>query len=146
MKRIHIHVGVNDLDQSIKFYNTLFGEEPSKSKHDYAKWMLDDPRINFAISTKVAKAGVDHLGIQSDNELELTELRDRLSSADLSLFDEGETSCCYTRSDKSWVADPSGVAWEAYRNMDDAKLFSDETVKPQATSSKNSGEMCCLPG
>jgi len=132
---MHIHVGVESLDQSIKFYSDLFGAQPVKTKTDYAKWMLDDPRINFAISTRAGKAGVDHLGLQVDEEVELQELRERLTSADMSVFDEGETVCCYARSDKSWVEDPSGIAWEAYKTMEDVQLFS--------ASTESDGGACC---
>ena len=123
MKRMHIHVGVENLEQSIAFYSALFAAQPVKTKADYAKWMLDDPHINFAISTRSGKVGVDHLGIQVDEDSELEALRERLKTADMSIFDEGETVCCYARSDKSWVADPSGIAWEAYKTMEDAQLF-----------------------
>lgn len=136
MKRMHIHIGVENLDDSIRFYSALFGAEPAKTKKDYAKWMLDDPRINFAISTR-AKNGVDHLGIQVDEAHELDALRERLKQADMSIFDEGETVCCYARSDKSWVTDPAGIAWEAYQTMDDAQLFSE-------VSSPDEGA-CCVP-
>jgi len=124
MKRMHIHVGVENLDQSIQFYSALFGSPPAKTKTDYAKWMLDDPRLNFAISTHEGKTGVDHLGVQVDEDSELDELRERLQSADMAVFDEGETVCCYARSDKSWVQDPSGIAWEAFKTMEDVQLFS----------------------
>jgi catechol 2,3-dioxygenase-like lactoylglutathione lyase family enzyme len=124
MKRMHINVGVEDLDQSIRFYNALFGTEPVKTKTDYAKWMLEDPRINFSISSRTSTQGVDHLGLQVEEDGELEELRERLRAADMSLFDEGETICCYARSDKSWARDPSGVAWEAYKTMEDVQLFS----------------------
>ncbi len=124
MKRMHINVGVESIDKSIEFYSALFGAKPTKTKADYAKWMLEDPRINFAISTKTGKKGVDHLGVQVDEEGELQELRERLKSADLAIFDEGETVCCYAHSEKAWVRDPSGVAWEAFRTMDDVQLYS----------------------
>ncbi len=137
MKRMHIHVGVENLEQSIKFYNVLFGAQPVKTKTDYAKWMLDESRINFAISTRSGKTGVDHLGLQVDEDNELEALRDRLKSADMSVFDEGETVCCYARSDKSWVEDPSGIAWEAYKTMEDVQLFS-------ASSASEEGA-CCAP-
>ena len=137
MKRMHIHVGVENLEQGIAFYNALFAAQPVKTKADYAKWMLDDPHINFAISTRSAKLGVDHLGIQVDEDSELEALRDRLKTADMSIFDEGETVCCYARSDKSWVADPSGIAWEAYKTMEDAQLF-------DAPGPAGQGE-CCPP-
>lgn len=136
MKRMHIHVGVDKLDDSIKFYSALFGAEPVKTRDDYAKWMLDDPRINFAISTR-AKSGVDHLGLQVDEQHELDALRERLETADMSLFDEGETVCCYARSDKSWVTDPAGIAWEAYQTMEDVQLFSGSAVPEEGA--------CCAP-
>lgn len=136
MKRMHIHVGVDNIEQGIKFYSALFGAAPAKQKDDYAKWMLEDPRVNFAISTR-AKAGVDHLGLQVDDEGELAALRERLTQADMSLFDEGETVCCYAKSDKSWVTDPAGIAWEAYQTMGDVQLFSsNETPSEKA---------CCPP-
>ena len=146
MKRMHIHVGVEKLDDSIKFYSALFGAEPVKTKNDYAKWMLDDPRINFAISTR-AKRGVDHLGLQVDEDNELEALRERLKKADMSLFDEGETVCCYARSDKSWVSDPSGIPWEAYKTMEDVQLFSDAAESEEAccTPETQGQTDCCVP-
>lgn len=137
MKRLHIHVGTSDLEESIRFYSALFGAEPVKLEPDYAKWMLDDPRVNFAISTRARPSGVDHLGIQVEEDRELAGIREHLGSADLALFDEGETVCCYARSEKSWVRDPSGVAWEAYRTMADARVFSD-TARAEDTA-------CCVP-
>jgi len=127
MKRFHIHVGVKDLDQSVRFYSTLFGQKPTKLKEDYAKWMLEDPRINFAISTLTHGTGVDHLGIQVDDPKELEELTERLKKADLGVDEEGETTCCYAKSEKAWVEDPSGVAWETYRTMADAEVFREPT-------------------
>ena len=137
MKRMHIHVGIEQLDQGIRFYTALFGVPPVKIRADYAKWMLEDPRINFAISTRAGTKGVDHLGLQVDEDDELGELRHRLKSAGMFLFDEGETVCCYARSDKSWVQDPAGIAWEAYRTMEDVQVFS--SGKPAG------GEACCMP-
>ena len=137
MKRFHIHIGVDKLDESIRFYSTLFGAEPVKTKPDYAKWMLDDPRVNFAISTRAKKKGVDHLGIQVEEESELNELRSRLETADMTILDEGTTTCCYARSDKSWIQDPVGIPWEAYRTMEDAQFFSGH-----ADSSETA---CCVP-
>src|SRR5689334_6402233 len=124
MKRFHIHIGVEKLDDSIRFYSALFGAEPVKREADYAKWLLDDPRVNFAISTRAKKNSVDHLGIQVDHEQELTALRERLKTADLAVVEEGDAVCCYARSDKSWVQDPAGIPWEAYRTMEDAQVFS----------------------
>jgi len=143
MKRMHIHVGVENLDQSISFYNALFGAQPVKTKDDYAKWMLDDPRINFAISTRMEKPGVDHLGLQVDEEGELEELRERFKKADLSVFDEGETVCCYARSDKTWVQDPSGIAWESYLSMEDVQLFAGGAASSDDTEAEVSA--CCVP-
>lgn len=113
MKRLHVHVGVNDLDQSVRFYSTLFGAEPTVTKPDYAKWMLEDPRVNFAISSGNAHKGVEHLGIQVESGDELQEVYGRLKAADRPMLEEGATTCCYAKSEKSWIADPQGVVWEA---------------------------------
>ncbi|MBH47517.1 MAG: glyoxalase/bleomycin resistance/dioxygenase family protein [Halobacteriovorax sp.] len=131
MKRLHVHVGVKDLSNSVDFYSTLFGQKPTKVKEDYAKWMLDDPRINFAISTRTSTEGIDHLGIQVDEESELTQLTERLKNADLGVYGEGETTCCYAESKKAWVKDPAGIAWEAYHTMADAELFSEKIAAPE---------------
>lgn len=139
MKRLHVHVGVNDLDRSIAFYSTLFAAAPAVVKPDYAKWMLDDPRINFAISTRGGKPGVDHLGIQTDTEEELVELKERARAADLSMRDEGETTCCYARSDKYWLTDPQGIAWEQFRTLGSIPRFS------EATKSAPEASACCAP-
>lgn len=141
MKRLHIHIGVKSLEDSIRFYSALFGAEPVKTKDDYAKWMLDDPRVNFAISTRPGKAGVEHLGIQVDDGDELDALRAQLSAANLSTHDDGETVCCYAKSEKSWVTDPDGVAWEAYHTMADADYFKDTPVE-QPTGQTTA---CCAP-
>ena len=148
MKRIHIHVGVEKLDESIRFYSALFGAQPVKIKADYAKWMLDDPRVNFAISTRVSKNGVDHLGIQVDDNDELAEICERVKAAELAVFDEGETVCCYARSEKSWVQDPAGVAWEAYRTMEDAQVFSSKAAAGASACCAEqpaSKTACCEP-
>ena len=136
MKRFHLHIGVENLDESIRFYTALFGAGPTKTKPDYAKWLLDDPHVNFAISTR-AKKGVDHLGIQVEDDSELTEVRDRLRANEMTLTDEGETVCCYARSEKSWVQDPSGIAWEAYKTMEDADVYAEQTESTEAA--------CCTP-
>ena len=137
MKRLHIHIGVENIEQAIPFYSALFGAAPVKTKADYAKWLLDDPRVNFAVSTRASKKGVDHLGIQVDDTGELDELRGRMKSAALPVFDEGETVCCYAKSDKTWVQDPAGVAWETYRTMEDAQIFAEKPVSPESA--------CCTP-
>ncbi|HAT1749716.1 TPA: ArsI/CadI family heavy metal resistance metalloenzyme [Legionella pneumophila] len=136
MKRFHIHIGVDNLADSIRFYNALFGTKPVKEKSDYAKWMLDDPRINFAISTRAGKHGVEHLGIQVDDAAELETLRKQFSEANISTHSDGETTCCYAKSEKSWVNDPNGIAWEAYHTMEDAQFFSGEKITESA---------CCMP-
>jgi catechol-2,3-dioxygenase len=123
MKRLHIHVAVENLDTSMGFYSALFGSQPTKRKSDYAKWMLDDPHVNFAISARGAKPGLDHLGIQAESPEELKTLREQVEQAGLAVTHAGETTCCYAQSDKSWVQDPSGIAWEAYHTMADAELF-----------------------
>jgi catechol 2,3-dioxygenase-like lactoylglutathione lyase family enzyme len=148
MKRLHIHVSVEKLDESIRFYSALFGAEPVKTKPDYAKWLLEDPRVNFAISTRAKTKGIDHLGIQVDEEGELAELRDRFKTSDMSVVNEGETVCCYAVSDKSWIQDPSGIPWEAYRTMEDAQLFSsqvDQTNSACCTPDTMSTPGCCEP-
>ena len=137
MKRMHIHVGVESLDQSIKFYTALFDAQPAKTKEDYAKWMLDDPFVNFAISTRPGKTGIDHLGLQVDDNAELEQVRDRLKNADMAVFDEGETTCCYARSEKSWVEDPTGIAWETYQSMEDTETYSLDTPTKRIA--------CCVP-
>jgi catechol 2,3-dioxygenase-like lactoylglutathione lyase family enzyme len=124
MKRLHVHMAVEDLDQSIRFYSTLFASAPSVVKPDYAKWMLDDPRVNFAISTHGGRAaGLDHLGIQVENQDELHEVYGRLQKADRPVLEEGETTCCYARSEKSWISDPAGVAWEAFHTVGESTAY-----------------------
>lgn len=136
MKRFHIHIAVSNLADSIRFYNALFGTKPVKEKSDYAKWMLEDPRINFAISTRAGKHGVEHLGIQVDDAAELETLRKQFSEANISTHSNGETTCCYAKSEKSWVNDPNGIAWETYHTMEDAQFFSGEKVTESS---------CCMP-
>jgi catechol 2,3-dioxygenase-like lactoylglutathione lyase family enzyme len=123
MKRFHVHVHVADLDQSIGFYSTLFGTQPARIEADYAKWMLDDPRLNFAISTRGAAPGIDHLGLQTDDPAELAAMKSRAASADAALRDEGATTCCYARSEKHWITDPQGIAWEQFHTLADIPVF-----------------------
>ena len=139
MKRFHVHVHVEDLAQSVAFYSKLFGAEPTRLESDYAKWMLDDPRINFAISTRGGKPGVDHLGFQTDNAEELAELKARAQAADMALFDEGQTTCCYAQSEKHWVTDPQGVAWEHFHTLANIPVFSEKAAQVEAASA------CCAP-
>ena len=124
MKRFHVHAHVDDLKASVAFYSKLFAAEPTRLESDYAKWMIEDPRINFAISTRGGKPGVDHLGFQTDSAEELGELKARARAAEIAIVDEGETTCCYTRSEKHWVTDPQGIAWEHFHTLDSIPTFS----------------------
>ena len=125
MKRFHAHVHVDDLTQSIAFYSKLFAAAPTRVEADYAKWMLEDPRVNFAISTRGAKPGLDHFGMQTDDAAELAELKARAEAADMALLDEGNTTCCYARSEKHWVTDPQGIAWEHFHTLGDIPVFNE---------------------
>ena len=144
MKRLHVHVGVDDLDQSIGFYSTLFGAEPTVVKSDYAKWMLEDPRVNFAISAGNARKGVEHLGIQVKSGEELQEVYGRLKAADRPVLEEGATTCCYAKSEKSWIADPQGVVWEAFFTNGEATVYGDD-VDLSAISANAAEAACCAP-
>lgn len=140
MKRFHVHVGVKDLDESIRFYSGLFGAEPSVRKPDYAKWMVEDPRINFAISQRMTKFGVNHLGLQVDEADELPGVKQRFEAADKgSLVDEIGVTCCYAKSDKHWVTDPQGVAWEGWHSLGQVELYGEQ----ERAKSAQSG--CCAP-
>jgi catechol 2,3-dioxygenase-like lactoylglutathione lyase family enzyme len=142
MKRLHVHVGVNDLDQSIRFYSTLFGSEPTVARPDYAKWMLEDPRVNFAISAgNQARKGIEHLGIQVESSDELGEVYGRLKSADRPVLEEGQTTCCYAKSEKSWITDPDGVVWEAFFTNGEATVYGDSP----ALDTISSETKCCVP-
>ena len=143
MKRFHVHVAVHDLKQSIRFYSALFGMQPSVEKPDYAKWMLDDPRINFAISNRGSKAGIDHLGIQAENSDELEEIGSRLAQADVSVMPEKGASCCYAKSDKYWTLDPQGVAWESFHTLDSVPVYGSDT-RSKATTVEHKAA-CCAP-
>jgi catechol 2,3-dioxygenase-like lactoylglutathione lyase family enzyme len=123
MKRLHVHVGVNDLDRSIQFYSTLFAAEPTVRKPDYAKWMLEDPRVNFAISLRGGSGGVRHLGIQVENAEELQDVYARLKQADGPTFEEGKTTCCYAKSEKTWISDPQGVSWETFLTTGESTTY-----------------------
>ena len=136
MKRFHVHVATADLEASIHFYSALFGVAPTVVKSDYAKWMLDDPRINFAVSARGAHPGINHLGIQVESETELEAQRKQVATADISAIDEAATACCYAKSDKYWVEDPQGIAWETFRTLESIPVFGKETSSTQA---------CCVP-
>jgi extradiol dioxygenase family protein len=139
MKRFHVHAHVEDLQASIAFYSKMFASEPARIETDYAKWMLDDPRINFAISTGGSKVGVDHLGIQTDTEEELIALKKQAEAADMTLLSVGEVSCCYAESDKYWLTDPQGIAWEQFHTLRDIPVFSQAKAQPAVSE----GGGCC---
>jgi len=139
MKRFHVHLHVDDLATSVGFYSRLFAAEPARREGDYAKWMLEDPPLNFAISTRGSQPGIDHLGIQTDDAAELAALKARAEAADMALLDEGETTCCYARSEKHWVTDPQGIAWEQFHTLGNIPVFN-EAGSPQTTPSA-----CCAP-
>jgi hypothetical protein len=147
MKRFHVHTHVDDLQASITFYSKLFAAEPARVESDYAKWMLDDPRVNFAISTRGSKPRIDHLGFQTGTEAELIELKARAEAADLALLDEGQTTCCYARSEKHWVTDPRGIAWEHFHTLGNISLFSEASAatprgKPLPIAVKPASSCC----
>jgi catechol-2,3-dioxygenase len=127
MKRFHVHVAVDDLDRSVGFYTGLFGAPPSVRKDDYAKWMLDDPRVNFAISRRGRAAGLDHLGLQVESRDELERTQQQLDAAGLVSFAKGASTCCYARSEKSWTLDPQGIAWETFLTTGDATTYGADT-------------------
>jgi len=139
MKRLHVHVGVDDLPASVRFYRTLFAAEPSVIKDDYAKWMLDDPRVNFAISRRGSEAGIRHLGVQVEDRAELADMYSRLQRAETAVLDEGATTCCYAKSEKSWIADPQGVQWETFLTTGESTVYGGSGVEGVAA------KPCCGP-
>jgi len=144
--RFHVHVGVADLDASIAFYTGMFGAEPTVTKPDYAKWMLDDPRINFAISQKCgADKGIEHLGIQVEDADELAAVYGRLQAANAPVLAEGATTCCYAQSEKSWIADPDGVVWEAFLTTGDSTAYGANPDLAALASANAAGNACCAP-
>jgi lactoylglutathione lyase len=139
MKRFHVHAHVDDLHASVAFYSRMFAAEPTRLEVDYAKWMLEDPRINFAISTRGGKPGVDHLGLQTDSEEELGELEAR--ARDLGMADEGEATCCYARSEKHWLVDPQGIAWEHFHTLEDIPVFGEGSAPMRRMAEAGA---CCI--
>ena len=147
MKRLHVHVTVKDLEESIRFYATLFDTEPTVREPDYAKWMLDDPRVNFAISNRCGKTlGVDHLGIQVEEDEELSEIAGRLAAAPRRIVEQKDASCCYARSDKAWVADPQGVTWETFRTFGNVTVYGEDSIdRNELAESPSESGACCRP-
>lgn len=140
MKRFHVHVAVDDLNANIRFYSVVFGAEPSVRKPDYAKWMLEDPRINFAISQRGAKAGLDHLGLQVDTDEELDALRSQVAAVEINRDEQPATTCCYARSDKYWITDPQGIAWETYHTLGETEIYGAD-----ARTKADEAAACCAP-
>ena len=142
MKRLHVHVSVNDLDASVRFYSRLFATDPRVRKLDYAKWMLEDPRVNFAISRRDGRPGVQHLGIQVEDRAELAEVYERLRSAEGPVIEEGETTCCYAHGEKSWIEDPQGVQWETFLTTGVSTVYGTDEIRPRAVKAARA---CCDP-
>jgi catechol 2,3-dioxygenase-like lactoylglutathione lyase family enzyme len=154
MKRLHVHVSVDNLADSIKFYSGMFASEPTVVKSDYAKWKLEDPRMNFAISRRGAKVGLDHLGIQVESDTELSEMQSRLDALQPGVEKDEDVACCYARSDKYWVTDPSGIAWETFHTLDTIPVFGGtESTRPTqipvnipiAPAKAQTETACCAP-
>ncbi|MGH8762878.1 MAG: ArsI/CadI family heavy metal resistance metalloenzyme [Nitrosospira sp.] len=139
MKRFHVHVAVDDLDANIRFYSAVFGVPPTVTKTDYAKWMIEGPRVNFAISNRGAKTGLDHLGFQVDSDEELVELRRKVAEAEIVALDQPQSECCYARSDKYWITDPQGIAWETYHTVGEVEIYGTDMPKVAEPSA------CCSP-
>ena len=142
MKRLHVHLSVENLDESIGFYSAMFSTQPTVTKSDYAKWMLEDPRVNFAISQRSAELGLNHLGVQVESPEELAEMHQRLEGLQADLTKETDAACCYAKSDKYWVTDPQGIAWETFRTLDSIPVFGDNHDNHSATVDQSA---CCVP-
>jgi predicted enzyme related to lactoylglutathione lyase len=145
MKRLHVHMAVENLSQSIGFYSALFAAQPAVIKTDYAKWMLDDPRVNFAISTRGRQPGLDHLGIQVEKTDELQEVYARLREAGGNIIEQGQTACCYAKSEKSWIDDPAGIAWETFLTTGESTTYGDGTGERDARVAHEKPGACCVP-
>ena len=145
MKRLHVHVAVSDLSQSVGFYSALFAAQPTVLKTDYAKWMLDDPRVNFAISTRGREPGLDHLGIQVESQEELHEVYGRLRQAGGDIIEQGQTACCYAKSEKSWIDDPAGISWETFHTTGESIAYGDGTGEREVRVAHSRQGACCVP-
>ncbi len=152
MKRFHVHIRVDDLDSSVHFYSTLFGTEPTVLKSDYAKWMFDDPRVNFAISARCTSLGLDHLGLQVESDEDLAIIAGRLTAAEQSVVKQEDASCCYARGNKGWVTDPSGILWETFHTIGASTVYGNDVAsrpaafklaEPSRTRSSSSTSSCC---
>ena len=143
MKRFHVHVAVKEIQESIRFYSAVFGTSPTVVKPDYAKWMLEDPRINFAISQRSTSFGVNHLGLQAETEEELEGLHVNLQQADGAIVAEKSIDCCYVKSDKYWITDPQGVAWESFRSLGSVPLYGAESQSTATACGTSEASHCC---
>ena len=143
MKRLHVHVAVEDIPYAVRFYSTLFAQEPAVVKSDYAKWMLDDPRVNFAVSTRGKQPGLDHLNIQAENQNELAEVYGRLGRAGSTVREVGPTVCCYAKSEKAWIDDPAGIAWETFFTTGDSTIYGDSSHEPGGEAHIARAKSCC---
>lgn len=139
MKRLHVHIAVENIPNSVNFYSNMFGQAPTVLKEDYAKWMVDDPRINFAISTHGKRPGLDHLGVQVENDQELSEVTQRLETAKADILRQEGTTCCYAKSDKAWVLDPQGIAWETFKTVGTSTVYGEGIEQTLKNGS------CCTP-
>lgn len=155
MKRFHVNISVSNLQKSVHFYQQLFAQDPTTLKDDYAKWMLDDPKINFSLTTRGSQKGIDHIGLQSEDKAEFEQLRERLHQADMSTFEQPEVTCCYAQSSKSWVRDPDNVAWETFVSLGNSSVYDDgsettshrfannEAPTPETVSNQEHQPRCC---
>ncbi|MFP6682693.1 MAG: ArsI/CadI family heavy metal resistance metalloenzyme [Gammaproteobacteria bacterium] len=145
MKRLHVNLTVSDIEQSVEFYTKLFSSKPSVTKPDYAKWMLEDPRVNFSIAAHGGDTGIDHLGLQAEDEAEFTDIRKRLNEAEQPIFEQSDVTCCYARSTKAWVRDPDGVAWETFLTHGSSVIFGDDSKAQSARTTNRAApsENCC---
>jgi len=145
MKRFHAHVRVSDLESSVRFYSTLFGAEPAVLKSDYAKWMLEDPRINFAITAGTTSTGLDHLGVQVESDEDLGMIAQRLEAAGQSVAKQQNASCCYARGNKGWVSDPNGISWETFHTFGESTAYGNDVAPPLTPAKTPAEESCCVP-
>ena len=145
MKRFHVHVRVDDLNSSVRFYSTLFGAEPTVMKPDYAKWMLDDPRVNFAITSGSTLAGLDHLGLQVESDADLATIAGRLNAAGQSVVKQENAACCYARGNKGWVFDPSGISWETFHTFGENTVYGKDIAPPPVAAKMEDSDSCCVP-
>jgi len=145
MKRFHAHLRVDDLESSVRFYSTLFGSQPTVLKTDYAKWMLDDPRVNFAVTAGSTSTGLDHLGLQVESDEDLAAIAGRLNTAGQSVLKQENAACCYARGNKGWVSDPSGISWETFHTFGENTVYGNDLApRPPAARAPDS-EACCAP-